>query len=276
MPRKLVDLVLSSHPGPGFAVTVVTVILGVGVGLEPWRVALLGVAMLLGQSSVGWSNDWLDAERDRAVGRSDKPVADGRISVGTVRTAAVASAVLAIALTVPLGWPATLAHAAFIASAWAYNLGLKSTIASVLPYVVSFGILPLIVTLALAEPAMASPWAIAAGSLLGVAAHIANVLPDLEDDRATNVRGLPHRLGARASAVVIATSLIAASCSIVFGLRGASTIDYVGLALSTLVAVTAGLLVISRPASRAVFRLIIASALLTVILLALAGPRILA
>lgn len=276
MPRKLLDLVLSSHPGPGCAVTAVTVILGVGVGLEPWRVILLGVAMLLGQSSVGWSNDWLDAKRDRAVGRSDKPVAAGRISVTAVRAAAIASAVLAVVLTAPLGWPATLAHTVFIASAWAYNLGLKSTIASVLPYVVSFGILPLIVTLALTEPAMASPWAIAAGSLLGIAAHIANVLPDLEDDRATNVRGLPHRLGSRASALLIATSLVAASCSIVFGLHGASPIDYVGLALSTVIAVIAGLLVTTRPTSAAVFRLIIASALLTVILLALAGPRILA
>jgi hypothetical protein len=53
-----------------------------------------------------------------------------------------------------------------------------------------------LVTLALPEPALASPWAFAAGALLGVAAHFANVLPDLDDDRATGVRGLPQSLAA--------------------------------------------------------------------------------
>src|SRR3712207_7375206 len=32
---------------------------------------------------------------------------------------------------------------------------------------------------------------------LGVGAHLLNVLPDLEDDAATGVRGLPHVLGPR-------------------------------------------------------------------------------
>ncbi|HEY9478393.1 MAG TPA: 1,4-dihydroxy-2-naphthoate prenyltransferase, partial [Microbacteriaceae bacterium] len=62
-------LVRSAHPGPSLVVTAVTVILGWGVGLEPARLALLGLAMLIGQFSVGLSNDWLDAARDAAAGR---------------------------------------------------------------------------------------------------------------------------------------------------------------------------------------------------------------
>ena len=145
--RKIAALALSTHPGPGVAVNAIAVILGIGVGLEWWRVLLLGLAFLANQASVGLSNDWIDADRDRAVGRKDKPVATGRIAASTVRSAAFAAALLAVALTVPLGWAATAAHAAFIVSAWGYNAGLKSTVLSALPYVISFGLLPLVVTL---------------------------------------------------------------------------------------------------------------------------------
>lgn len=254
----------------------IAVILGIGVGLEPWRVVALGLAFLANQVSVGLSNDWIDAERDRAVGRTDKPVATGEIAAGTVRNAAFVAAALAIGLTVPLGWPATLAHAAFIVSAWAYNLGLKSTPLSVLPYIVSFGLLPLVVTLALPHPTGCSPFALLAGALLGVAAHFANVLPDLDDDRATGVRGLPHRFGPRGSGLVIAVALAGAACSIVLGLGAAPLYSYVGLGLGILLAAGCAVLVLRGRSSRLIFRLIIAGALLDVVLLALSGARILA
>jgi len=38
------------------------------------------IAVLLGQLSIGWQNDWTDAERDRAAGRADKPISAGEIS----------------------------------------------------------------------------------------------------------------------------------------------------------------------------------------------------
>ena len=205
--RKVAALALSTHPGPSVAVSLIAVVLGFGVGLDWWRLLLLGLAFLVGQASVGLSNDWIDADRDRAVGRGDKPVASGRIGATVVRNAAFVSALVAVALTIPLGWRATVVHAAFIISAWSYNAGLKGSVISVAPYIVSFGLLPLIVTLCLPQPALASPWALVAGALLGVAAHFANVLPDLDDDRATGVRGLPHRVGPRAAGLVIAGAL---------------------------------------------------------------------
>lgn len=273
--HRTAALALSTHPGPALAVSAIAVILGVGVGLEPWRVALLGTAFLMNQASVGLSNDWIDADRDRAVDRKDKPVAQGAISAGAVRTAAFVTAVLAIALTVPLGWPATLAHTLFILSAWGYNLGLKGTPFSVAPYIVSFGLLPLVVTLALPVPSAASGWAMLAGALLGVAAHFANVLPDLADDAATGVRGLPHRVGPRVTGLVIAGALAGASASIVLGLGPVATWGWVGLGLSVLLAVGCAALVLRESPTRLIFRLIIAAALIDVVLLALSGPRLL-
>src|SRR3954453_2023046 len=201
-PPLVAALLLSSHPVPGVAVTAVALTLAISVGLEPWRVAVVTLAFAANHLSIGWSNDWIDAERDRISGRRDKPVARGDIEPGTVRTAAVAALALSVLLAFTLGPAAGAAHLVFVLSAWAYNAGLKSTALSVVPYIVSFGLLPAVVTLAAPEPRFAVWWAVLAGALLGVAAHFTNVLPDLEDDSRTGVRGLPHRLGLRAAGTV--------------------------------------------------------------------------
>ncbi len=268
-------LLRSAHPGPSIAVSAMTGVLAIAAGLDVWRVVVLTLAMFFGQLSVGLSNDWIDAERDTAVGRTDKPIATGHIAASTVRTAAWVAVIVAIVLTIPLGWPATIAHVVFIVSAWGYNLGLKSTVFSVAPYIVSFGLLPLIVTLSRAHPAGASGWALAAGALLGVAAHFANVLPDLEDDRATGIRGLPHRVGPRTTGLVIAAALAGASASIVLGPGPAPWYLYAGLGVSLVLAIGCAVLVIRRRSTRLIFRLIIVGALIDVVLLVLSGPRLL-
>ena len=275
MPNKVVALALSTHPGPAIAVTVISLLLGASAGLDPARLALLGAAVLANQASVGLSNDWIDAERDRAVGRTDKPVARGWIAVSTARAAAWITAMLAIALTVPLGLAATISHAVFIASAWAYNAGLKRTALSVVPYIVSFGILPSVVTLSLPDPAFSAAWAAGAGATLGIAAHFANVLPDLEDDHRTGVRGLPHRLGRAAGGVITYGVLVIGTALVVFGPSGAPSIaGWIGLAIGIAIAVVGITLVLTRPPTRLLFQLIIAAATVDVALLALAGEQL--
>lgn len=276
MRNPVVPLALSTHPGPAVGVSVVAVVLGAALGLDPLHLVILGVAFLLNQASVGLSNDWIDADRDRAVGRTDKPVALGLISVASVRTTAIVTAILAILLTVPLGLGATIAHAVFIASAWAYNAGLKKTPISVLPYIVSFGLLPMIVALARPEPALAAPWALSLGALLGVAAHFANVLPDLEDDARTGIAGLPHRIGRRASGIVVALSLAAAAVLSFVGPRGETTaLQWIGLVITLLLA-GAILIALRRSPTRLLFQLIIAAAIVNVVLLSFSGSRLLA
>ncbi|MCU1602421.1 MAG: prenyltransferase [Frankiales bacterium] len=198
-------LVLACHPAPALAVTALATALAASVDARPVRVAL---AFLAGQLSVGWSNDWIDAERDRAVARPDKPVVQG-LPVSTVSAAALLAAAACVPLSLALGWRAGIAHLVAVASAWAYNLGLKATIASFAPYALSFGLVPNVVTLV--EHRWAPWWATTAGALLGVGAHAANVLPDLAQDAQTGVRGLPQRLGARGASWLAGGCLMAAS-----------------------------------------------------------------
>ncbi len=265
-----VALARSAHLGPTVVVTAVTLGLGVAVGADAWRIALLTLAMLLGQLSVGWSNDWLDAGADRAAHRTDKPAADGRIDPGRLRVAALTALVPALLLPLPASVPAALLHALFVASAWSYNLGLKRTPASVVPYVVSFGSLPALATLLRMPPTWPPPWATAAGVALGVAAHFANVVPDVAADRAEGSRGLPQLLGARLSGAVAAAVVLAAA--VLVGLGAAP--GPIGVAALVLAAVTAvvGLVAAlrARP-GRTAFRSVMAAALLLVVALIAAG-----
>jgi 4-hydroxybenzoate polyprenyltransferase len=268
-PSTIVALALSTHPGPTVAVTAVTAVLAAGAGLEPAAVALVALAVFVGQVSVGLSNDWIDARRDAAVGRSDKPIARGWVDVRLVRAVSFATAVLAIALTVPLGVAATAAHVVFIVSAWSYNVWLKRTPLSVVPFVVSFGLLPAVVTLAADPPAWAPPAALGAGALLGVAAHFANVLPDLADDRATGIAGLPHRMGRRASGLVIGAALAGASVLVLVVAEQRGVVAWTGFVVTLGLAVVTGVLAVTRTPTRLLFQLIMGTALLTVVLLAI-------
>jgi 4-hydroxybenzoate polyprenyltransferase len=274
MLRRGLALARSTHPGPTVAVTVVAVLLGSAVGLPPWRILLLGLAMLFDQLSVGLSNDWIDADRDRTVGRADKPVATGEIRATTVRTAAFICAAATVLLTLPLGPAATAARVVALGSAWSYNIGLKATPLSVLPYLVTFGLLPALASLALPAPVFPAWWAVAAGALLGVAAHFANVLPDLDDDRETGIRGLPHRLGLRASIVITWMALAAGSAVVAFG--SGSPIAVAGLGASLVIALVGLVLALRRGVGRWLFRLVILAALVDVAVLVLAGSRLLA
>jgi 4-hydroxybenzoate polyprenyltransferase len=110
---------------------------------------------------------------------------------------------------------AGLVNLTCVAAGWAYNLGLKSTVWSWLPYAVAFG--GLTVFVALVGGALPPWWWPVGGALLGVGAHLLNVLPDLDDDAATGVRGLPHRLGRRWIAPVATAVLVAATVVVLVG-----------------------------------------------------------
>ena len=267
-------LLASSHPGPTAVVTAVSTGLAVSVGLPATTIAVVVATIAANQLSIGWSNDAIDAARDREAGRLDKPVARDEIAPRALLGWAVGAAVAAVALSLMLGVAAATAHAVLLAAGWSYNLGLKRTLAATACYAVGFGALPSIITLA-AEPAsVAAPWASGAGALLGVAAHFANVAPDRDDDRRHRMRALPHLLAPRASIAMAVGVLALASAMGIAGAAGAGPIgplSLVGAGLSALCVAAASVLLVRAPHSRWLFRLVMASAIATVIVLLGAG-----
>jgi len=220
-PRRLLALARATHLEPALAVTVVAVLLAVAAGVPAGRTALVGVAVLTGQAAIGWCNDWLDADRDRAVGRADKPVVQGTVTPAQLRTGTVAAAAAAVVASLALGPVPGLLLLVLVASGLAYDAGLKRTALSPLPYLTGFGALPAGVVAAAPGAPGAPWWLVAAGAALGGAAHVANVAPDVADDLATGVRGLPHRVGPVPSAIAGALLLGASALLLVFGPDGA-------------------------------------------------------
>jgi 4-hydroxybenzoate polyprenyltransferase len=231
-------LVRSCHPAPTVAVTVLTTVLVGVAGNSAATCVIAAVALLSGQLSIGWSNDLIDAARDARANRSDKPVSTGALSRQLLVRAIASVLVLTIVASLALGWRAGVAHLLGVACGWLYNLGLKSTVASPLPYLVAFGALPAVATLATPRHPLPPAWSVAAAALIGVAAHLANVLPDIADDLTEGVRGLPHRLGGRRSALLAAATICAATLVVLFGpARRPSAFDWG--AVAAVVALTA-------------------------------------
>lgn len=270
--RKAVALFRSTHPLPSLSVASFAVLFGMGSGLSLDRLALVGLAVLTQQFSVGLSNDWLDAARDKEVDRSDKPVAQGLISTSAVRAASLVSAVAALALSYILGTSSLMLMIPMLAIGWAYNLGLKSNGLSVVTYIIGFGMLPAYVTLSQQQPELPPAWLILVSALLGVAAHFANVLPDLLDDRKTGVRALPHILGQRTSALVISISATLASLLLVTQSTNLHPIIAVlGFGMTVALALTASFLALKPKPPKLVFYLLIAASMVNVLML-IAGP----
>ena len=198
IPPALPALLRASHPGPTVAVTALTALLAVAAGHGLRTGLVVTAAVAAGQLTIGWSNDLIDAGRDRQVGRADKPVARGEVSTALVRRMTAAAAGACLILSLACGLASAAVHLLLVVgSGWAYNLGLKRVVWSGLPYAVAFGALPAVITLALPDPQWPPVWMMATGALLGVGAHLLNALPDLAEDAQTGVHGLPHRLGAR-------------------------------------------------------------------------------
>lgn len=266
-------LVRTSHPVPGGVVTVLVTLLAVIAGHGPMGVLAVAAAVLTGQLSIGWLNDLLDASRDVAAQRVDKPLASGELSAEVVRRALVLATAACVPLSFALGLRAGATHLLVVASGWAYNLGLKSTVISWLPYALAFGALPAVVTYALpGSPTVAASVATAT-ALLGVGAHFLNVVPDIEADRRAGVRGLPQRLGARGSRAAGAASLALACVVLTLGpTSGAGIAIASGAVLGAALLLAAGAALLpARPRSRAPFLCALAVAALALVLLVLRG-----
>lgn len=175
----------------GLVVATVAIVAGAGLGTA----LRLGLAMTALQVAIGALNDLRDAPLD--TGRKPgKPIPAGAVSP------AAAAAIVAVALAVglllsALSGPSTLLVAlAGAGIGFAYDVWLKGTPWSWLPFAAGIPLLPLFAWLgatgSLPDALLALvPPAIAAGAALA----IGNALVDVERDRAAAVRSVATALG---------------------------------------------------------------------------------
>ena len=200
---KVMGLLKASHFGPTLLVVAITCILS----LTQFSIRdsiFIAFAILLGQFVVGWSNDLIDFPRDKAAGRIKKPLVAGTITEDVLRISlgiALPSALI-VSLLSPLGVSGTAIHFIGLLSAAAYNFKLKSTLLSVVPYIVSFGALPWAIYVAAGNTP--PTWIVLGFILFASAFHFLNVIKDLETDIEQDVMGLPQALGRKKSIAMAA------------------------------------------------------------------------
>ena len=231
----------------------------------------VALAVLAGQLSTGWSNDWFDAGRDTRVGRTDKPIVAGMVDVGTVRVAALVALGACVPLSLLSGWRAAVVHLVAVGSAWSYNAGLKATVVSPLPYAVSFALLPAFVTLGLPGHPWPRPAVMAATGLLGVGAHFVNTLADRDDDARSGIAGLPQRLPATTD-LLVGVALLVACALTIWALGGGSAVARTATMVATLGAATMVVVTTLRRAPRAAWSWTLVTVLGCVAVFAVARP----
>jgi len=264
-------MVDACHPGPTAVVTLAVTLLAAAAGRDRVGLVLMALATLSGQLSTGWCNDAYDAARDRAAGRAEKPTVRGDVAPWTLWVAAV----VALVVTVPASYLAAgpvggTAHIVAVASAWVYDLALKTTVLSWLPYVVSFGLVPAFVTYGLTPPTSPAWWLTAAAALLGAGAHLANAMPDVASDTSVGAGGVVARIGVRRATWLTLTCLVGALTLLVLHVGFAAWAGAVLVLASAAGAVAVG----TRGRSRALFRYVMGLALLCVGLLVLAASTL--
>jgi 4-hydroxybenzoate polyprenyltransferase len=198
-------MVLATHLPQTLAMVAVATIGSYVLGSSGGQILLVALAVLCGQVSVGWSNDYIDAKVDKQLNRPDKPVVRDQLDPNSLRVPII----LALIAVVPLSFAAGgfiggAAHLLAVASAWAYNLYLSRTKWSWLPYSVSFALLMVFLFQAASTTFLPAPLVLLVAALVGVIAHLLNALPDIDRDVASGVGGLAVSLGKRGSWLLVA------------------------------------------------------------------------
>lgn len=185
------------HPLPAVAVTAVLSAFAWSLGWRGGALAVAALTILIGQLSVGWSNDAFDARVDAVAQRTSKPTVSGLVSSRALWIGAgLALAVSCILSWAVAGWLGGSFHVFALAMAWLYNTALSRTPWSWLPYALAFGAMPAFLTYGL--DGTAPPlWTVAVFAIVGVSGHLANAVPDLDTDAAAGMDGLALRMGRR-------------------------------------------------------------------------------
>lgn len=236
------------HPAPTAAVVTLSgalaAILSAQAGEPPLtgRVVLTILAVLGSQVLTGALNDWADRDRDRDS-QPSKPIPANEATPGAALALAAAGGTLQLIAMVPLGLPALLLGATASASAATYNLWLSRSPLSVLPYLVSFGLLPLWIAAGVGVPLER----VAAAPLLvgpfAASAHLANTLRDFDADARLGSRNLAQTLGRRPAFALAWTMAAGVGAGAGAGLALTGRLETVGaiLGITGLVAVAQGI-----------------------------------
>ncbi len=184
------------HPVPVLCVLLATTAFAL---LIAWPLPLATLLRLLGtmagiQLAIGALNDYVDLPLDRQT-KPWKPLVCGELRPETALWLTMGGLAVALVLVAPFGLLATTLALLGASAGILYNLYLKRTAWSWLPYLVALPLLPIWVWTALRGWDARLLWLYPLGAFMVVALYLADTLPDIQTDTMHGIQGFAHRLG---------------------------------------------------------------------------------
>jgi 4-hydroxybenzoate polyprenyltransferase len=233
------------HPFPSLLDGLVTAAVAILAGADLTAAIRLGVAMTALQTGIGATNDAVDAPRD-AGHKPGKPIPAGLVTPRVARLSAITGFAIGLFLSAPSG-PALVGIAGIvIAIGLLYDLRLKGTAWSWLPFALGIPILPVFgwlgATGSLPPPfGVLVPAAVAAGAALA----IGNGLVDVERDAEAGSSSIAIALGSDRAwtlhlALFVGVGIAATTSLVAWGRPSVEVAVVAGAASLAVVAALAG------------------------------------
>ena len=191
------SLLFMAHPGPSLLVTAVLVAVA---GLAAHRVPdatlalkLVG-AMLPVQFCIGVVNDVVDLPADTAA-KPHKPLVRGVVSRSTATGVGVALGAIGLAVAATINLATLGLDILALGAGLAYDLGLRRTPLSWVPWWGGMTVLPLEGYASVGAIPVRLLYLIPLAGLIAVGLQFANALPDIDGDRMAGRRSLPVLVG---------------------------------------------------------------------------------
>jgi 4-hydroxybenzoate polyprenyltransferase len=194
---KIRSLIFMGHPGPSVLVTVVLVAIAglAGRGVpDGVRILQLVGAMLPVQLCIGVVNDVVDLPAD-AVAKPHKPLVCGVVSRSTAAVIGIVLGAIGLGAAATINLPTLGLDALALAAGLSYDLGLRRTPLSWVPWWAGMAVLPLEGYASVGSIPSRLLALIPLSGLIALGLHFANALPDIAGDRNTGRRSLPVLAG---------------------------------------------------------------------------------
>ena len=243
MIRHIWAYIRLTHPWAVAVVMTATALFGLlatGGDPPPGRFLLLLAGMLGGQIAIGASNEWMDRHAD-ALDKPERPIPSGLVSPsGTLRFAGAGLAAMAAA-GIAVGLWGFLLLAAGTGAGLLYNVWLKRTPLSWLPYLVALPLLPTWVWLVMDAFQPDLLWLYPLGAAFVLAIHLSQTLPDISADGLRGEQGIGVVIGQSRAGMLVWSAALASTAAVAAGglLAGESALPSM-LAAGIVTAVLAG------------------------------------
>ena len=211
--RKVVfaEIISMGHPRAVVIfslLTLVTALMAQRGDIKLWTAVSLVLAMAFVQVAIGVFNDYYDRDLD-LIAKPHRALPAGMITPGTALAASWLAIALGLGTSAMLGIPSVLVLALGAGMGILYDVRLKRTALSWLPYAVAYPIVPLWVWVSLGKfsPELLLIFPVTIPFSVGI--HLCNQLRDYDNDAAQGMKGLAQYLGKKAAGKLSLTLLLA-------------------------------------------------------------------